>query len=152
MKKIILTLISILLVLAFGAACTKKVEAPQGPLQSFHYEFGSYNGGYWAYTLTREKEGKAHLLAKGMNGVDLNLDEEIDSKTLDQIADILDKNKVAAWNGFNERDNAILDGYGFSLKADYGEEKIEASGYMKYPKNYQIVHDSLVEILNGLQK
>ena len=76
---------------------------------------------------------------------------EIDKKTINRIIELLNKNEVYKWDGFNKSDKYVLDGDSFSfwLYMDNGKE-IHASGYMKWPKNYGNVRDELTNILGSL--
>ncbi len=50
---------------------------------------------------------------------------------------LLDSCHVTGWNGFSESDQDVLDGDSFSMHVTYaGGQKVQASGYMKFPDNF----------------
>lgn len=54
-----------------------------------------------------------------------------------EFARLLDKYQVTGWNGFSESDKDVLDGDSFSMHVSYaGGQKVQASGYMKFPDNF----------------
>ncbi|MBR3208929.1 MAG: hypothetical protein IKF82_01540 [Bacilli bacterium] len=69
------------------------------------------------------------------------------------IEEVLKKYEVSKWDGFNQSDNNVLDGNSFSFSAELvSGERIGASGYMKYPKNYGEVKVKLDEIFMKFYK
>ena len=118
---------------------------------NFTYNYGSYNGGYYEYNI-KNKNKKNIFTAKGYNGVNLNINKEIDEYYLEQLSKIIKETNIESWNGFNKKDNKILDGYSFNLKVEYKNGKtINASGYMKYPKNYKNTHKKIVKFLKSIK-
>ena len=79
MKKLIFVLFFSLSILLL-TGCGKTIQKYDGDIQSFRYYYGSFNGGYYEYDISFE-DGVSHLVAKGMNGVDLDLDKDIDADT-----------------------------------------------------------------------
>ena len=66
--------------------------------------------------------------------------KEIDEKYIRKLEKIIDNNNVKSWDGFNESENGMTDGFGFTLKVEYESgEKIEAHGYAKFPDNFNKV-------------
>ena len=118
---------------------------------SFEYSYGGYPGGYWDYKIYTEN-GKTYILARGMNGVDLNINKEIDKSILEDISKIVQENKIYEWNGFNKKSSFILDGYFFSLTIKYNDGKeVKAYGHEKYPTNYEISHEILSNYLESIK-
>lgn len=118
------------------------------PPNHFKYFFGSYNGGYYEYEIYKDGD-KIIFTALGINGVDLDVKREVDYSVLYNIQDIIDDNNAFKWNGFNKRDTDILDGHSFSLLVEYDtDEEIKASGYIKYPKNYQTFEKAIKKYLS----
>lgn len=149
MKKILLC-ICVIFVLFGMVGCKKEVY--EGDITGFSYHYGSFNGGYYDYDIT-SKDGVFHFVAKGMNGVDLNIDKDIDSAEIEKLSKIIDQYQLTSWNGFDKSDNSIMDGYSFSLNIYYSDgKKVKASGYMKYPKNYTKAHDALEVYFKDLTK
>ena len=62
---------------------------------------------------------------------------------VNDIEDILNKYKVGKWNNFKKSDKRVLDGNSFDLCIKANNVHIDASGYMKWPKNYNKVKNSL---------
>ena len=117
----------------------------------FSYEHGSYFGGENEYHLYYTEEGIAHIEAIGYNGSELNIDKDIDESVFAEIERIVNEQEIYKWDGFDESDNDVLDGYSFSLKITYKDgQSINAHGYMKYPDNYRVASDALTDYLNTL--
>ncbi|MDR0840367.1 MAG: hypothetical protein LBN26_03145 [Christensenellaceae bacterium] len=141
------------------AGCGGKARLdPKNPgrMLSFAYEYGSFNGGQYEYSITREMDalGGEHLYfsAKGSNGVDLRAAAEIEQPVLEELASIFAAHNIYAWDGFNKRNDNILDGYGFSLSADFEGGSLAASGYEKEPRGYGAGHAALAGYLETLAR
>ena len=61
---------------------------------------------------------------------------KLSKSEMNKLISILNKYKVYNWAGFNESDDNITDGGGFTIYIKTDTDTIEATGYMKYPKNY----------------
>ena len=150
MKKKILVgfLVIVGLLTLTGCGKGKKIDSE---ITSFNYNFGSYNGGYYSYTIT-DDSNKVTYIATGSNGVDLNINKEIDRSYLEQLAKIINDKKIYNWNNFNKKDDGVLDGYSFGLVVSYKNgERIASNGYMKYPINYKSGHKAIVDFLNTIE-
>ena len=148
MKKKICLLVIVMLVLFLFTGCKKKINSE---VVKFSYNYGSYNGGYYEYSITKE-DGKVKYKARGMNGVSLNKNKEISPSYLKKLSEVIEKNGIVIWNGFNKSDNGVLDGYGFSLNVEYENgEKITAHGYMDYPSGYRKGHEALTKFLESIK-
>ena len=162
-KKIVLYVsIAILLFLVSGIATflilnntDKPNVSKSNKITSFEYSFGSYFGGYYDYQIYQEGN-KYIFIGNGKNGVDLSINETIDRSVLDDIQEIIQKYDVKKWNGFNKSNRNILDGHSFSLFVRYDDHKIRAHGYMKYPDNYKLFQEEIIEyfdtLVNNLKK
>lgn len=116
-----------------------------GTITSFSYSYGGYNSGYYNYNIIVDNE-KIILSARGGNGVELNIDKEIEISNLTLLAQIINEKGICNWNGFEEKNDQVLDGNSFKLEVVYSDGKtLKANGYMKYPENYNIGHEALVE-------
>ena len=155
-KTIILTVfvavLILVLVLVFLLTMRgKKEEVYEGEIISISYSYGSYNGGYWNYEIYKENQ-KTFVKAKGWNGVELNLNKQVDNNVLDDISQIVKEKEIYKWYGFNKEDKNVLDGYSFSLTIKYSDGKEgKASGYMKYPNNYTSAHKELTNYLETIK-
>ena len=78
---------------------------------------------------------------------DKTISAELDEDTMEEIIDMLNYYNVASWNGFNKSDKTVLDGTDFDFNiVTKNDEKISASGYMKFPRNYSEVVGKLINI------
>ena len=144
MKKILLS-ITIILGLLILTGCDKDYE---GNITSFTYNYGSYNPGFYECRITTN-ENKPRIEILGFNGLDINVKKDITKKDITKLQKIINENKIYKWNGFEERNDKILDGNGFKLIVEYDDGKtINATGYMKYPKDYDKGHKALIEFLD----
>lgn len=131
----------------------KKVEIIADNIKLIHF---SYSTGTMIYSNVRyavdEKEGK-YIAAIKPNEIpdDDEKEIEIDENILNKIVEILNKYDVSSWNDFHENDTNVLDGDSFSFYLRTNDkETINASGYMRYPKNYLNVKKELDSIFNDL--
>ena len=152
MKKKLLFGLAIIFGLVLLTGCEKKEDVSvDDEIVSFHYSYGSYNGGYYDYDITTQ-EDKVRFVAKGTNGVDLDEDKEIDKSVLTELSEVVIKNKINDWDGFNESDKDVQDGYSFTLVIEYESGKtVNASGYHKYPDNYNGAHEKLAKFLKEIK-
>jgi len=129
----------------------KNKKSYDGEIVGIEYSYGSYHGGYREYEIYI-KNDKTYLVAKGGNGIDLNINKRIDNSVLEDISEIIEDNKIYKWYGFDKSDKHILDGYSFSLIVKYKDGKEEkAHGYMKYPSNYEEGHKALSDYLESFK-
>ena len=156
MKAKVLTIISALILIAAAAVSIILVinnknnevepanpDAPTAKIESFHYNYDSYHGGYHYYTI-EEEDGKMMINGVGGNGVELSINQEISDDKLEELSRIINDNKIYEWNGFGKSEDGILDGYTFELEIKYKDGKeVKAHGYEEYPDNYSEAHKSL---------
>lgn len=149
-KKILILIIVMLMIISTG--CEKKEEEKyDGKIISFSYNYGGFSKGYYNYSI-EVKDDKVIFEANGHNGVDLNINKEIDSSKLEELAKLINKEKIYEWNNFEEKKEGVLDGNSFSLTIKYDDGKtITAKGYMKYPKNYDEKMSKLLEFIDSLK-
>lgn len=118
-----------------------------GQLKSFSFGESYGLGGAVDYILVKQEDGKALLKCNFFGAVsekDKNIEKTIDAKYLSELEQILRDNNISEWNGFDQSEDGVLDGSGFSMKIDYDDgSSISAHGYMKYPDNYDKVQDEL---------
>lgn len=68
-----------------------------------------------------------------------NSEEVLDSAFMEGLGRIVAACDVAQWNGFDERDDDILDGSSFSLDVTLADgSTIRARGYNAWPENYDV--------------
>ena len=130
-----------------------------GALTEFEYNYGSYNGGAYEYTIKNINENNNgnedtepiyRFIAKGSNGVDMYANADVEPKVLDDLKSIIASRNIFAWDGFDKHDKNILDGHGFGLTVAFANGSIHASGYEKYPKDYSQGHAALAGYLSAL--
>ena len=83
-------LIFVILCLGMLTACHDKSQYQDKQLIQFTYNFRPYFDGYWYYRISMEEETRI-LEAEDKNGVDLNIDREIDSKVFMEIQQIINR-------------------------------------------------------------
>ena len=156
MKKILLCSICMIFTLLVFTGCKNKKEEkiedvkPTGNITYFSFN----SGGGWAgvtYKIDKNDDNK-YVMEVNYYGYDSpNFNFEVTEKELKEIANIIEKNEIYKWDGFDKSDPDVLDGDGFSLYVTYdSNDKIKAHGYMKYPKNYSKGANALKEYLDGL--
>ncbi len=149
MKNKVLLVMTMLMTIITLTACRKSNS--NADIISFDYSYGSFHSGYHMYSINM-KNGEVTFKASGYNGVDLDVNKKIDKSYLERLSQIINDNNINEWNGFDERDENVLDGYSFSLRVVYDNGKnITSSGYMKYPKDYKKGHQALVDFLNEIK-
>ena len=76
---------------------------------------------------------------------------EISKYKVKKLESILNKYRVGSWNGFRGNNKDVLDGSSFDLYIKLEDNtKIDASGYMKWPKNYREVREEVESFFKGL--
>ena len=79
------------------------------------------------------------------------LEIKLEKKEIKNIIKILNKYNVSNWNGFDKVDKNVLDGDSFHIYIEtLDNDKVSASGYMKWPKNYNNVRDELDNIFMNI--
>lgn len=103
------------------------------------YEINNINGKYIVKVKPSSKEESKEY--------------EVSKEKVDKVMNTLDKYNIYTWNGFRKVDKNVLDGNSFCLNIEYGNnKKIEASGYMRWPKNYSEIKKYLDKELGSLYK
>ena len=148
MKKFLLGFLAVFSVFALTGCKTKTED--YGAMKSFSFNYGGYNSGYKKYSIT-VTGSDVYYRATGANGVDLDVIKKIDSSYIEKIQKIINKYHVSEWDGFDERDDSVLDGNSFSLNIEYASKVITASGYMKYPKNFDKVKEELSKVFAEIE-
>ena len=146
---IICTICFILMSVLTGCGNARKREYT-GNVVKCSYSYGSYFGGYYEYHLALSGE-ECTFTAMGFNGVALDVARTVDSAALLRLQEIIKAHSLHKWDGFYESDDDVLDGYSFDLSAEFDDgQTLSASGYMKYPKNYDDAHDALTAFFEEL--
>ncbi len=90
------------------------------------------------------------LIAKERTRSRFDVDKTLDGTVLQQLQALILEKEIYRWNGFDKKDESILDGAGFHFRAQYEKGSLEAKGYMKYPKNYDLGGEALYNYLLAL--
>ena len=138
--------------LSFLFGCAKKVKIENIKSFSFHYTYGAMKNACVVYTLTNEdKRYTATVKPKGAPKEN-TLEFEVDGEFAKELEKLLSKNKVGRWNGFKKSNKRVADGKSFSLYITMADgRKVNARGYMKWPRNYAEVKAGIIELFSGLQ-
>ena len=140
MKKQIIILLGVLLMLSLLSGCRKKVEIKDIRNFSFSYGGGSMMNSGTIYQL--EWKDGVHTAIVKASGVALEDAPRftVDEAFVRELEQFLRENQVEKWNGFNKSDKNVMDGSGFDLSLSTMDSQfVRASGYMKYPKNFDTV-------------
>lgn len=146
---IMIIIILVLLVIIIGICLIKrrnKVEIKD--IKSMYF---SYSNGYMinsnVYYELNCKENKCIATIKPNQMSEENkLEVEVDKKTVHEIIKVLKENEIEKWNGFDKSNKNVLDGDSFTFQLKTNDNEIYAHGYMKWPKNYSNVRNSLDNI------
>ena len=114
----------------------------------FSYTEGySYEANY-VYDLKCSDDCKITIKNKGETIDDAKTYILVQSK-MSEIENILNKYHVGIWDGFSKSNKHVLDGnsFEFYLKMKNGKG-VSASGYMKWPKDYDRVKKELISVFN----
>ncbi len=75
------------------------------------------------------------------------LEEATDLSYIQAIEEIMRREEIGAWNGFDQRNDQALDGSGFSLYAVFDDgTEISASGQNSFPAGYREVERAINEV------
>ena len=128
----------------------KNPKIPEDKLQYLLWNISSMPSGqiyefYWRLDpegfvpLLRRKRGENLIERKLCMNEFLDLDNR------------LKQHDIGRWNGFSESDTSVLDGHGFNLKANLTlNKKVEAYGYMRFPKRYQEASKDIIGYLESI--
>ena len=131
----------------------RKVDKISG-IKIFHY---SYSVGYHYeariyYELECENKCTLKIKDEGITEEDAPV-YEVDKEITKKLEAILNKYSVGSWNGFSKSDHNVLDGDSFSLYLrTEDDDTVEASGYMKWPKNYEEVKEEIISFFDKYKK
>ena len=135
--------IAILIGVIYMLFFQKNVEIKKINHFSFYYSTGNMMYANVEYKLDlKDDKYIAEIKPTGIPD-DESLIIEVDDEFEKNLEQILLKYQVNKWNGFKKSDKHVLDGGSFSLYVRMDEETIDASGYMKWPKNYNEVKNEL---------
>ena len=123
--------------------CGKNQTADGSTPECFEYRESGYTRGF-SFTIDNGK-----LIFE-------NYDEgtkakrKLDTALTNELMQVLDKYDIYSWNGFDEVDEEVLDGMGFTLFIKLSDGTIiSANGNNRFPKEYFEFKKSMIELVNG---
>ena len=150
MKNIyIILIVIILLVLGFFFFKKGKKIVQITELKDFHFGYSTsmMMNAYVSYDIKYDFNEYTATIKPDMVAQEDSVTIKVSHKEVLEILEVLKIYDVSKWDGFNESDKDVLDGNSFTLSVGFmNSERISASGYMKYPKNYIDVKKELDEI------
>jgi len=117
----------------------------------FSYSTGTMVDSQVAYEIECKDSGCIATVKPDGVPADASKFIDLNEEAIDKIITLLNDNSVIKWDGFKKVDQNVLDGNGFSFSLIANKEKlnVSASGYMKWPTNYNKVRDGLDAIFEG---
>lgn len=152
---IILILIIVLITVIIFYLTRKKIVLTKDNIKYIHFSYSTGNmmHAYVSYDIDLEKDGYVATIKPDRISDEAKKKVNIDKKTIEKLVNELNKYNITSWNGFKKSDKNVLDGdsFSFSLGTKDGKD-IDASGYMKWPKNYQEVRGVFDSMIGDLYK
>lgn len=128
-----------------------QASAGNGKVKYLSYSYhGSIGGG--SYTITVEKANDttpATITLDYMDHRDYGiLTGKVSDTFMDSLNVLCKRYDIIKWDGFDKINHEVLDGYGFSLSAEYDNGKrINAHGSNSFPSGYHGFSDALEELV-----
>ena len=118
----------------------------------YSYSVGYTANAHYRYEITCEDKCTVMIKPNGYSEEEAKT-YELDSKSIDDILNVLNKYEVSKWNGFQKYDQNVLDGDDFDFSLTTKDDKyIRATGYMMWPEHYREVKNELKEIFDNYIK
>ena len=129
----------------------KEFDANDFKSMSFSYS----NGGDIAnsqeiYEINKKDDKYIATIKEKYKTEDEEIEVEVDIHTIYKALNIIDTYNVSTWDGFSEHDSNVLDGESFYFSLYVGDDKLTASGYMSWPKNYSKVKEEFTDLFHSL--
>ena len=143
--------LGVAVMLLFG--CADKVEIGEIQYFTFVTREGSERYSHARYALRTEAGGYVvEIKPAGVPDEEVQI-YSVEADFVRQLEQLLRKGGVESWNGFDKSSKTARDGSSFDLTVIMADESlIEAGGYMKWPKNYEVVRDGLDALFGGLMQ
>ncbi|MBQ6497505.1 MAG: hypothetical protein IJI58_02185 [Bacilli bacterium] len=153
-----LTIIIIIILLIIAAATVgielyKNRKTPyEGDIISFKYSYGNKNNAYFDCEIRKTKrrtivtisERTTNRSTRRINGV-------VIKRQLDGLRDLINKQKIYEWNGFEEIDKTASEIDNFALEVHFSDgRELIAKGRGMYPKDYRKASSELYNYLDGI--
>ena len=118
---------------------------------SFYYGGGTTVNGGSSYS-AEASDDHIHLVIKpdGVSDDDV-LELDVGYDFLEDLQEVIDKNDIGSWNGFDKTDTGVLDGQSFNLSI-YMEngDVVNASGYEAYPDGFSDAASDIEALFMGV--
>ena len=76
---------------------------------------------------------------------------QLEEEAFNNLLSIIDNNDLYAWDGFNESEQYVLDGEGFSLDISFSDGRhIHAHGDNRFPEGYDAVKNEMVKLFDAI--
>lgn len=129
----------------------KEFDANDFKSMTFSYS----NGGDIAnsqeiYEINKKDDKYIATIKEKYKTEDEEIEVEVDIHTIYKVINIIDTYNVSTWDGFSEHDSNVLDGESFYFSLYVGDDKVTASGYMSWPKNYSKVKEEFTDLFHSL--
>lgn len=142
-----------------GAANASTGEGSTQPvgekrIESFYYEYGSDDMGYFTYSIMPQKDMDSVLVTlSSRTDPDKDVEQSVSSTLIDDLDKLIADNKLSEWDGFDESAGSGVDGYSFQLTISYENgDSIAAQGFEDYPvsqEDYQAKHEAILALLDA---
>lgn len=134
----------------------KKTEAfkKSGMMRYFHYDFGTMADGMTSYTISQEEDEILLIYQENSmtDGREIRSEMYLPPVVMQGIKKLIMDEKIFLWNGFNKMNSVIATGKSFSLKADFDNYKLNASGMGSMPPSYKEKHEIIIYYMKELVK
>lgn len=123
-----------------------------GMLRCFHYDYGTMRDGQNSFTILQEGDHLKCIYQKSFleNGEEERKEIDLPMNIMQHLKRVIKEERIFLWNGFQKSNSVMMDGYCFSLKADFDQYHLEASGIVMTPQNYDAGHEKLALFLETL--
>ena len=142
---VVIGVVIVLLALFFGRTKPAKI----GEIEYFHFRYsnGSMANGSVSYAMELKGDGYTASIQPLYEPEEAKRFFAVDESFARELEQLLVQYKVGKWNGFNKFNKMVMDGDNFSLSVMMTDgTTLDASGYMKWPKNYPEVRDGIEEL------
>lgn len=135
----------------FGLLGRKKVRIGEILFFSLSYTQGCMVDSNASYRL-EWKDGSYVASVKPMNEPEENTQSiPVPEDFARKLEKLLTDYQVGKWNGFHKYDKLIDDGKSFNLVVLFRDEnRINARGYMRWPKNYRDVKNQIISLFSEM--
>lgn len=129
-------------------------ENNQSGVDTFYYAYhGSIGGDSYSYSVT-EEDGKHYFVYESMLHPDYGeLTKEVDDAFLDQVTKLYKECHLATWDGYDETNEYVLDGDGFSLSISFRDgQSLQAYGSNSEPDGYRDFCEKMQALFSPLKQ